>query len=455
MILETVKKTIREYKLLERNDKILVAYSGGVDSTVLFHLLLELREEWSFELFLAHFNHMLRLKAEEDEKFVRRMSREYSLPLFVRREDIRAYARSRALNIEEAGRKLRYDFLKKKAREIGGAKVATGHTMTDQAETFLMRLLRGSGPRGLSGIFPVVEGIIVRPLIQVKREDIEAYLKKKGLEFCIDESNTDRRYLRNRIRLDLLPYIKENFEPKIMTRLSRIASIIREEDSFLERIAKEKAQRSILKRDNQIYLDHKSLSSLSRALRRRIVRDFISMLRGDLRGISFEDVESILSLGEGKEFPLKRNIVLRRENGQIFVKREIPHEVRYGYSWKREEPLHIKELQWKFEGKRIRRTDSLSLDFDDQTRAFLDLRKLHFPLLVRNRREGDRYQPLGAPGKKKLKEIMRAKGFSLSEREKRPVFFSGNEIVWILGLPVSEKFKIEAGTSDIFAIEKL
>jgi tRNA(Ile)-lysidine synthase len=307
----------------------------------------------------------------------------------------------------------------------------------------------------LSGIFPVVEGIIVRPLIQVKHEDIEVYLKKKGLEFRIDESNFDRRYLRNRIRLDLLPYIRENFEPKIMTRLSRIASIIREEDSLLERIAKEKAQKSILKRDNQIYLDHKSLSSLSRALRRRVVRDFISRLRGDLRGISFEDVESILSLGEGKEFPLKRNIVLRRENGQIFVKREIPPEVRYGYSWKGKEPLYIKELQWKFEGKRIRRTDSLSLDFDDQTRAFLDLRKLHFPLLVRNRREGDRYQPLGAPGKKKLKEIMRAKGFSLLEREKRPVFFSGNEIVWILGLPVSEKFKIEAGTSDIFAIEKL
>jgi tRNA(Ile)-lysidine synthase len=307
----------------------------------------------------------------------------------------------------------------------------------------------------LSGIFPVVEGIIVRPLIQVKHEDIEAYLKKKGLEFCMDESNLDRRYLRNRIRLDLLPYIRENFEPKILTRLSRITSIIREEDSLLEKIAKEKAQGSILIRDNQICLDHTSLSSLSRALRRRIVRDYISRLRGDLRGISFEDVESILSLGEGKEFPLKKNVILRRELGQIFVKRKIPPEVRYGYSWKGKEPLHIKELQWKFEGKRIKKTDSLSLDFDDQTRAFLDFRKLHFPLLVRNRREGDRYQPLGAPGKKKLKEIMRAKGFSLLEREKQPVFFSGNEIVWILGLPVSEKFKIGAGTSDIFAIEKL
>ena len=109
----------------------------------------------------------------------------------------------------------------------------------------------------------------------------------------------------------------------------------------------------------------------------------------------------------------------------------------------------------KFGGNRVRRTDSLSLDFENHIRAFLDLQKLRFPLLVRNRREGDRYQPLGAPGRKKLKEIMRAKGFPLSEREKRPVFLSGNEIVWILGLPVSEKFKIEAGTRDIFVIEKL
>ncbi|GAI05678.1 unnamed protein product, partial [marine sediment metagenome] len=157
MILDIVKKTIQEYKLLEKNDRILIAYSGGVDSTGLLNLLLELREKWSFELFLGHFNHKLRHTADEDEQFVKRMARKYSLPLFVGSKDVSSYARAKKLNIEEAGRELRYDFLKKTALKIGGAKIATGHTKTDQAETFLMRLMRGSGLRGLGGIFPLVE----------------------------------------------------------------------------------------------------------------------------------------------------------------------------------------------------------------------------------------------------------------------------------------------------------
>jgi len=455
MIKSRIKKTIREYNLLEKKDRILVAYSGGVDSTGLLNLLLELRGEWSFELFLGHFNHKLRHTADEDEQFVRRIAKKYSLPLFVGSKDVGSYARKKKLNIEEAGRELRYDFLKKTALKIGGAKIATGHTMTDQAETFLMRLMRGSGLRGLGGIFPLVEGKVVRPLIQVERQDIEAYLRKKGIEFHTDESNFDRRFLRNRIRLDLVPYIKKNFEPEIISSLGRIASIIREEDSLLEKIAEEKAKRAISKKNNKISLEVKPLSSLSRAMARRVVRGFISELRGNLREISFEDVESVLCLKEGKEFPLRKGHVLRREKGQIFLKGKIPPKIKYEYRWEGKGPLEIKELKLKFEGKKIKRGKSLPLDFDDQTRAFLDLGKLKFPLLIRNRRKGDRYQPLGAPGQKKLKEILRAKGIPLSERERRPVFLSGDKIVWILGLPVSEKFRVEEGTSDIFEIKKL
>jgi len=455
MILDRIKKTIQEYKLLEKKDRILIAYSGGVDSTGLLNLLLELREGWSFELFLGHFNHKLRHTADEDEQFVKRIAQKYSLPIFVGSKDVRSYARAKKLNIEEAGRKLRYDFLKKTALKIGGAKIATGHTKTDQAETFLMRLMRGSGLRGLGGIFPLVEGMIIRPLIHVEHKDIEAYLKRKGIEFRIDESNLDRCFLRNRIRLDLIPYIQKNFEPEIVSSLGRIASIIREEDSLLEKIAQEKTKKVISKKNNRISLEVKPLSSLPRAMARRVVRDFISELRGNLREISFEDVESVLGLREGKEFPLRKDHILRREQGQIFLKSKVTPKIKYEYRWEGKGPLEIKELKLKFEGKKIKRGKSLCLDFDDQTSAFLDLGKLIFPLLVRNRSEGDRYQPLGAPGQKKLKEIMRAKGIPLSERERRPVFLSGDKIIWILGLSVSEKFKVEEGTSDIFVIKKL
>ena len=452
MLLEKVRKTIREHRLLQKKDRILVAFSGGVDSSALLHILLELRQEWSFELHLGHFNHKLRQSADEDEQFVRRVARRHSLPLRIGREDVRATARAMGLNIEEAGRRLRYDFLREQVSEMGKAKIATAHTMTDQAETLLMRLMRGSGLRGLAGIFPVVDGVVVRPLLGVEREEVEAYLEEKKIEFRVDESNFDRRFLRNRIRLDLLPYIRKNFEPAIVQHLARMASIIREEDSFLEEMAQGKARTALTKTQGGLSLDSRFLSSLPRALARRIVRNFIVELRGSLRRISFEDVESVLSLAEGKDCSLKEDLVLRREGDHVFLRKEAaPQE--YEYEWDGRTPLRIRELNLKFTGKKLKRKSVSSLPFDDRSRVFLDFQKLSFPLLVRSRQEGDRYRRLGAPGKKKIKEIMRARGIPAAERESHPVFLSGGEIIWILGFPVSDKFKLRAETTDVFCIE--
>ncbi len=453
MILEKVRKTIEDYGLFKKKDKILIAYSGGADSTGLLHLLLELRPEWSFELFLSHFNHKLRQSAEEDERFVKSVASSLSLPIFIGSKDVQSYARSKRMNVEEAARELRYDFLKRTALEVGAEKIATGHTMTDQAETFLMRLLRGSGLRGLRGIFPAFEGKIVRPLIQVEREEVEAYLKEKGLEFRVDETNLDRRFFRNRVRLDLLPYIKKDFEPRIILHLSRLASIAAEEDELLEITAREKACRAILREGERLLLDLNFLSSLPRGLARRLAREFILQLRGDLRGISFRDVNSVLAVGEGKKYILK-GMTLKRESGRLALEEAGLDKIKFEYLWSAQQPLEIRELGLKFAGKKMKRADSL-LGFDDQKKAFLDLKKLEFPLLVRNRREGDRYQPLGAPGKRKVKEMMRAKRLPISQRGKRPVFLSGGEIVWILGLPVSERFKLKEGTGEVFVIERL
>ncbi len=454
MLLEKVKKTIQDHGLFHKEDKILIAYSGGVDSTALIHLLLELQKEWPLELFLGHFNHKLRQSAEEDERFVRDTARKLSLPLFVGRGDVRARAKALRQNIEETGRQLRYEFLNQKAAEAGGAMIATGHTLTDQAETLLMRLMRGSGLRGLAGIYPVVDERLVRPLLEVEREEVEAYLKQRKIAFRIDESNFDRHFLRNRVRLELLPYIRENFEPAIVRQLGRMASIIREEDILLEEMAREKAKGAVKKKSHIVSLAHLSLSSAPRALARRVVRNFISELRGSLRRISFEDVESILNLDEGKEYSLKEDVVLRREANQIILKKKTA-PVQYEYEWEGKGILELQEIGLKFKGKKITRENVPGLRSDDRTRAFLDFEKLRFPLVVRSRREGDRYRPFGAPGRKKVKEIFRSKGIPLSERERHPVFLSGNDIVWILGLPVSDKFKIEKETKGIFEIKKL
>jgi len=450
MILETVKETIRKHNLLEKKDLVLIAFSGGLDSTGLLAVFLELRKEWCLDLFLGHFNHRLRPGAGADEQFVRKVAQEHALPLFAASEDVRSFAKINRLNLEEAGRMLRYEFLLKTAQKIGGAKIATGHTMNDQAETFFLRLMRGSGLKGLGSISPVVEGRIIRPLLSVQRKDIAEYVAKKGWAFREDESNLDRSFARNKVRLDLIPYIQENFEPKIVHRIGKIVTILQGEEDLLGKLTSQETKKAIFLDNEEVRLDLKALLTRPRGLARRVVRDFIQRLKGNLREISFEDVEALLDLDEGESFQLTRELLLKREKGLIFCRPELPDRVAYEYEWDGSSPLVLAELNLNIKAERIKRPHSFA--FDDNVKAYLDGKYILFPLQVRSRLEGDRYQPLGAPGHKKLKEIMRAKAIPLTEREKRPVFLSGDEIVWILGLPVAEKFKISDKTKEVLVL---
>jgi len=451
MLLDKVKEAIQRHNLFSREEKILIAFSGGVDSTALLHLLRELQEEWPILLALGHFNHKLRQNAENEELFVRNAAEKLDLPLFVGSEDVRVYAVEHKLNIEEAGRKLRYGFLKDTTTKHGFSKIATGHTLNDQAETFFMRLFRGSGLSGLSGIYPVVDDLIIRPLLYIKREEITAYLNSIKAEFQVDESNLDKRFLRNRVRSELLPYILKEFDPHLISRIEKVSSLFQEDDFVLKELAKEKLQKAVQRSEEQIFLDLNVLSTLPVGLARRVTRAFIAEIKGDLRKISFEDIESVLDLAEGKEYPLTKNCFLRREQHRVFCPQSDLEVMSYELLWTGENPLVIKDLGMSFSGMEMPGVPK-DWKFDNYKGACLDLGKLQFPLMVRSRREGDRYQPLGSSGRKKLKEIMRAKKIPLRERNKRPVFLSAGEIVWIYGLPVAEKFKIVQETKDIFCI---
>ena len=450
------KRTAVAGRLIVPGDRVLAALSGGPDSVALVALLMKLREEMPLEIRLAHFNHRLRNEAGEDERFVRDFARRCVLPLAVESADVRSLASRKKLNLEEAGRDLRYGFLRRAAAAAGATKIATGHTMTDQAETVVMRLLRGTGLAGLGGIAPVVAGApcpIVRPLLAVSGPDLRAWLDAQGIPFCEDASNRDVRFLRNRIRAELLPELARHYEPQAVAHLARLAGIVREDDELLHGFVRELADEFILRQGRDIGLDLKTLPLLLPALARRVAREFFREIAGGLRDVSFDDVESLLALGEGKELTLRKGLVLRREGGRVGLKRGTAPATPYEVSWDGRGELVLPDAGLTLEGARRKAVASRrSFKNDDRAVADLDAGTIAFPLTVRSRKPGDLYRPLGAPGRKKLKEILRAKGVPAGGRDRLPVVLSRGEIVWVPGLPVGEKHKITGATTRIFSI---
>lgn len=450
----------------------------------LLHLLLELSREIPLTVVVAHFNHKLRDEAAADEAFVRAEAKRLGLRFFAGRRDVRAFAGRRGLNLEEAGRILRYKFLERAAVRSGAAKIATGHTMNDQAETVLMRMLRGTGPAGLAGIPAVAGGRIIRPLIDLTRSEILDFLASRRIIFRKDASNNDVRFLRNKIRHRLIPYLERNFERSAVRSLARLAAIAGEEDDFLENSARRLAGELTRRRPGGFRLDASRLAELPLALARRVVRVFLRGLQGDLRGIDFDDVENVLAMIDGHRLPISKDLVLERRRGAIRRWTVPAGASSFSVLWDGRGGLPIPQAGMTFEGKIVpagpaglpgeirragaapspgrrsgknnsrKRPPGFGADFarDDAAGCALDADTLSFPLIVRSRRPGDRYRPLGAPGTKKLKEIMRAKGIPEEDRAGRPVFVSDGEIAWIPGLPVAERFKLTPATKLILFI---
>jgi len=456
-----VYRTFREGLLACRaavaGGRIVAACSGGPDSVALVSLLLRLRREVPVDVVIAHFDHRLRADSAADEAFVRELAGRRGLPIAAGSADVRAFAADSKMNLEEAGRVLRYRFLRDQARRLKAAAIATGHTMNDQAETFLMRLMRGAGIAGLAGIAPVREGEgcpVIRPLLGLTRARLLAYLEAEGETFRTDATNRDRRNLRNRIRLDLIPDLERRYEPRIVEHLARLASIAREEDELLSEFVGELGRVFILRRGRDVLLNADGLPDRLPALSRRLLREFIREVRGDLRSISFDDVASVLRLADGRRRALPGGPTLVREKGwiKVHLRPSVPRAFRL--TWDGRGPLDVAAAGMRFHGRWRKAAARVALRKDDRRGAALDASKLAFPLVVRGRRPGDLYRPLGAPGRKKLKEILRAKGVDAEARDRLPVFVSGREIVWVPGLPVADAFRVTPKTRTVFVIEK-
>jgi len=472
-ILRTVRETIAVHRMFSRGDSVLVAVSGGPDSVALVHVLHTLAVEYAFRLAIAHLNHCLRgPESDRDAEFVRVIARQLGVPIYAERKEVLAFQRSCGLSLEEAGRRIRYEFFDAVSTKYGFNKIALGHHGDDNAELVLINLLRGSGPLGLSGIAPVRAGKIVRPLIQLRRLEIINYLTEKKLAYVTDSSNTDPAFIRNKIRHHLIPELQTAYNPRIIETLNRIGEIIGAEDQWLDETSETVFKQFISFRANQkISLTLPDFNQLPKAVKRRVIRKAIRCVKKDLRRITFLHVEAILHLIENGRVTgrlnlpdgvlverntveltiVKRNKAGKRKNDRILQ----TDSTDYQYAMPIAGTVVIKEADVSITLCEIDADDLPDFKEIGAHIAFFDLDRLLFPLLVRNLRPGDRFSPLGVNGTQKVKKFFINHKIPGAQRRKCPLLLSGGNIIWIVGHRIDNAVKVSPQTRRVLKAELL
>jgi len=457
-ILDVARDTIRTYRMISPRDTVLAAVSGGPDSICMLDVLLELRDEFEFGVVVAHLDH--RFRGDEsacDAEFVRRFAEERGVTCVCEEENVPAFLLCHAMSKQAAARMLRYRFLLKTSKLEYCQRIATGHTADDQAETVLMRVLRGAGPRGLSGIPPKRDGMVVRPLLGVWRSEVLDHLKARGIDYRTDSSNLGRNYLRNRIRHDLMPTLEE-YNPAVRESLARLGAIMVDTSANIDRQT-DAAFADALKaaRVGQFALDSRKFGRYDRAVQRSILRRAFEQLRPDLAPLPFRHTENILSLARREEtgavVGLPGGARARLEHGSIVLSHgEGPPEFP-------EQDLPVPGAA-RFDDAGLIITAELlpasEVDLDtsaigDDT-ALFDWDEIAAPLLVRPRREGDRFRPHGMEGTKSLKELFIDRKIAFSFRSAVPILCDRSGILWVVGLRRSAAAPVTTATRTVLAI---
>jgi tRNA(Ile)-lysidine synthase len=472
-ILRKVTRTIDQNALVQSGDSILVAVSGGADSVALIHILHALAPILSVRLAIAHLNHGLRLEeSERDAQFVASLAHSLKLPLFSDKIDVCAYRERHKLSPEEAARNVRYNFLNQIAEKNDFTRIAVGHHLDDNAELVLMFLLRGSGPLGISGMLPVRDAKIIRPLIDIRRSEILDYLVQKKLQYVSDSTNTDRSILRNRIRHDLIPELASKYNPNIVETLNRLACLTRSEERWIETLVEPIFNSLLIKRDAEaVRLSLTSLAEFPLAARRRVLRKAIREVKGNLRRIAFSHIDALLRLAEkipaAGSIDLPDGIQARCDHQTLMISkykqpihardRGASHmdSIKYEYTLNIPGAVYIKEagVHLKFTEMNIEAVTDIS--GAGQQIAFFDIDKLKFPLVVRNFQPGDRFTPLGMTGTQKLKKFFINNKVPRAKRALCPILISCGKIIWIAGHRLDNSVRVDPETRKVLKAELL
>lgn len=458
-MIEKIMKTIDKHRLIESGDRVIVGISGGPDSVCLLHILQTLANRLDISIAAVHINHMLRGdESLEDELYVGELCKQLDIPLHVARHDIKAISLKKKLSVEETGREIRYQEYELLAAREGASKIAVAHNRNDQAETVLLNIIRGTGLEGLKGM-DYKNGRIIRPLLDIDRKEIEDYCISKMLSPRIDSSNLENIYARNKVRLDLIPYINDLFNMDIVKNINRMSLILSEDQNYLEKKAQDFYNGCVLKReDKMVLLNLKKLAKCHPSIFKRVARLAVREVKGSLKGIESVHIESIKNLGSfgrtGSQVHLPDNVRAAKSYNILKI-----------YIEDKEKKAPFFDVPVKIPG--ITRIDALNSHVESFVEKaplniehfdnlgynslvqFFDYEKLREGVCIRNRKNGDLFKPYKSKGTKKLKEYFIDNKIARDIRDSIPVVAKDREIVWVIGYNIGDKFKVTENTNSV------
>ncbi|MCP4633972.1 MAG: tRNA lysidine(34) synthetase TilS [candidate division Zixibacteria bacterium] len=446
---------IKLKKLIKRGDGILLACSGGPDSMALLRILTNLQEQWDLKLGIAHLNHEIRKQAVGDCVFVRKAAIREKLPFYSKSLDIPVLAKDEGISIEESARNHRYDFLEATAKDRGYNKIAFGHNFDDNIETIIFNIMRGCGLKGLSGI-PAVRDKIIRPLLGFKKAEILSWIAVNDIEYVVDHSNEEVEYTRNRIRNRLLPYIRKNFNKDIENSINRLSLISCELNEFIYDETLKKIQKLTTHRDkSKIILDLRKFSKYHVALKRSVIREIVKSFSGLDHPPNFIEVDQFINFCKisktGKRiFP--GGIVAELIGEKLVIGKSRKYKINKKITF----PgiFADRKLGFTITGEILNSVPSIG-DCRTYGRdvAYFDLGKLSPPHSIRNVKAGDKMKPLGMSGHKNVMDILSENGIPSFLKDSHLAITSGDEIAWLVGIRLSEDFKIDSNTRTVLRLE--
>ena len=438
---QEVRTYIQKHRMLKRKDKVVAGVSGGPDSICLLFMLLKLRQELELSLAAVHIHHGLRQAADADEAYVRRLCSEWGVKLFVFHENVAEYARIHKLTMEEAGRNVRRMRFEEVSASLGGAKIALAHHQDDNAETLLLNLCRGSRLRGLGGIAPV-EGAYIRPLLGIRKREIESYLEKRGISYCTDETNQEMCYTRNRIRGRVLPCLEENVNPRAMEHIADTAQRLRLAAEFVREEAEKCRQACVRQEENGEALLEESFREISPFLRREVLYETICRAAGtrkDIGAVHVRLTEELLEKQVGRRIDLPGDAWAERcYEGLRFFRKSLG------------EPP---EIPGEFKMRVFDRPEGVEAIPQKTYTKWFDYDIIKNTVKIRHRQAGDYLTINSQGGRQKLKQYFINEKIPREARDRIWLAADADHVMWVVGYRQNQAYQITDKTRRILEIE--